>query len=141
MGRRLGVIGAGLILAALLLGLADLLRADRSPARWTGGNLLPNADWSAFDETTGRPAGWSGVTLKRVDGTSGYVLDAPYALKLDGVSSSARSPEIKAAPGQRYRLGLRALFDPGQQAAEAPARLQVWIHWIDAAGDDIQIDK
>ena len=113
-----------------------------APVRWTAGNLLPNADWSLPAEPGTEPDGWvvSG-DVKRVNADQGYVLEQPYALRLRGSNSFARSPALKVTPGQSYRIGFQALLDPGTAQGSIPARVAVWVHWIDAAGDVIKLDK
>ncbi|HYF63572.1 MAG TPA: hypothetical protein VD886_12210, partial [Herpetosiphonaceae bacterium] len=143
MARSFALAAGGLVLGLGLILLGQLWRPERSPAAWTAGNIMPNADWSSAVD--GRaPDGWSvpgGSDVRRVDGNEGYVLEGAHALRIVGGNSAVRSPQVKAAPGQRFRLGFQALVDPGRQTGEAPARLQVWVHWVDAAGDDIKIDK
>lgn len=140
MMRKLSVIVGFLGLAATLLLLSERWRAARSPSAWTQGNILPNADWSAADGEY--PAGWrlSG-DVKRETAQQGFVLEGPHSLRLATINSVARSPDVKATPGQQFRLGFQALVDPGAQTGQGETQLQVWVHWIDAANDDIRIDK
>jgi hypothetical protein len=143
VARKFALVVGGLLLGLGLILLGQRWSPQRSPAAWTAGNILPNADWSsAADGRT--PDGWTipgGSDVRRVAGSEGYVLEGAHALRIVGVNSAVRSPQVKATPGQRFRLGFQALVDPGRQTGEAPARLQVWVHWVDAAGDDIRIDK
>lgn len=122
----------------LLLGLR--FAPQRSPTAWTNGNILPNADWSSA--STNIPDGWHvNGSVERADANTGYVLEGDHSLKMYGVNSFARSPSIMVQSGQRYRVGFQALVDVGTQRGTTPAQLQVWIHWIDAAGDDVRLDK
>ncbi len=141
--RKFLLIGAVALVATALLILSQLWGADRSPAAWTHGNILPNADWSLpTDDDTSTPSGWrTSGTVQRSTAATGYVLEGTYSLRLVGSNSVARSPSIKASPAQRFRLGFRALVDPGSQTGQFPTQLQVWVHWIDVAGDDIRLDK
>jgi hypothetical protein len=141
--RKFLSIAAIALVAAALLMLSQRWREDRSPSAWTHGNILPNADWSLpADDDTSTPSGWrTSGTVQRSTAATGYVLEGAYSLRLVGSNSVARSPSIKASPGQRFRLGFRALVDPGTQTGQYPTQLQVWVHWVDAAGDDIRLDK
>ncbi len=137
------LICAAAVVAAALLFVGQHLTEERSPAAWTHGNILPNADWSLpTDDDTSTPSGWrTSGTVQRSTAATGYVLEGTYSLRLVGSNSVARSPSIKASPAQRFRLGFRALVDPGSQTGQFPTQMQVWVHWIDAAGDDIRLDK
>ncbi len=133
--------GLAVLIIAGLWGV-NRWRSQRAPSVWTAGNLLPNADWSSATGDPPSPSGWQlSGDVKRVDGSQGYELTGDYALRMRGSNSSARAPELKASPGQAYRLGFQALVDPGTQTGSTPARLQVWVHWIDAAGDTVRLDK
>ena len=142
MARKIVALVGLALVGVGLLALGAWWRPERSPTAWTQGNLLPNADWSLPNDDSRSPDGWRiSDGVERATTTTGYVLEGQHSLRLLGENSVARSPQIKATPGQRFRLGFQALVDPGQQSGQNPTRLQVWVHWIDAAGDDVRLDK